>query len=120
MTAEMIEWTLLLLEWIRGEILDGWPDSKLRGSAPELDPEGYTIRFRENGDEYWMVIGPEVIRGVPVDRVEALLHTQGWIGKMRKTGCLHIGIHSTNPTNPQLHPCPYTAEPLKPSHRPDF
>jgi hypothetical protein len=120
MNAEMIEWTLLLLEWIRGQILEEWPESRLRGSEPDFDTDGYTIRFRENEDEYWMVIGPEVIRRVPVDRVESLLSTQGWVGKMRETGCLHIGTHTKEPNMPQLHPCPYTVAPPRPFPRRDL
>jgi len=120
MTAEMIEWTLLLLEWLKERVLEDWPETRLRGSAPELDPDGYTIRFRENGDEYWMVILPEVIQRVPVDRVEDLLFSERWVDRMKATGCLHIGLREEEGSHPQLHPCPYTAGSPRPSNRPDF
>lgn len=120
MNAEMIEWTLLLLEWIRGRIAEEWPASQLRGSAPDMDPGGYTIRFRENGDEFWMVIMPEVIQQVPVDRVENLLSVEGWVERMRETGCLHIGTDERQPSLPRLHPCPYTVDTPRRSHREDI
>ena len=109
MTAEMIEWTLILLEWIRERIPEDWPEAKLRGSSAELDADGYSIRFREGEEEYWMVITPEAILGVPVERATELLSEKGWIGRMKQTGCLHLGVKKGEKGEPELHPCPYTA-----------
>ena len=108
MTAEMIEWTFLLLEWIKGRVPEVWPDSKFRGNSPELDPDGYSIRFRENGDEYWMVITPEVIQRVALEQVTKLLEAEDWIAHIKRTGCLHLGLKPGKEDRPELHPCPYT------------
>jgi len=109
MTAEMIEWTLFLLEWIREKVPEEWPEAQFRGNSAELDPEGYSIRFRQDGEEYWMAIEPEVIRGVTVNRVTTLLEAEKWIVHLKRTGCLHIDTQKGKADWPELHPCPYTA-----------
>ena len=108
MTVEMIEWTLVLLEWIKGRVPETWPQAKLRGSVSEFDPEGYSIRFRENGDEYWMVIAHETIQFATVEQVTKLLKAEDWIGHMKRTGCLHVGLQEEGTGRPVLNPCPYT------------
>ena len=115
MTAEMIEWTLFLLEWIRGRVPEDWPEAKFRGSTPELDEDGYSIRFREDGEEYWMVIDPEVINRVRVEEVTDLLQGEDWIGHVKRTGCLHLGLKAGKGILPELHPCPYTKPALQSS-----
>lgn len=108
MTAEMIEWTLVLLEWIKGRVLESWPEAKLRGSVSEFDPDGYSIRFRENGDEYWMVVGHEVIQLATVGQVTELFQKEDWIAHMKRTGCIHVGLPEEGTGKPALNPCPYT------------
>jgi hypothetical protein len=110
MTAEMIEWSLLLLEWMKGSIFEHWPEVSLRGSTPEIESEGYDIRLRENGEEYWMVVHPDLMQTVPVEQAIKLLEKEDWIAHMKRTGCLHLGLKKGVAPAPDLHPCPYKAD----------
>ena len=109
MTAEMIEWTFFLLEWIREKVPEEWPEAQFRGNSAELDPDGYSIRFRQDGEEYWMAIQPEVMQGVTVKDVTDLLVAENWVEQLKRTGCLHIGTQKGKKDLPELHPCPYAA-----------
>ena len=110
MTAEMIEWSLVLLEWIKGSLYEEWPDVSLRGSSPEIDSEGYDIRFRESGEEYWMVVQPDLMKGTAVEEVIRLLEKEDWIAHIKRTGCIHLGLKEGGAAEPHLHPCPYGSE----------
>jgi hypothetical protein len=110
MTAEMIEWSLILIEWIKGSIYENWPDVSLRGSSPEIDSEGYDIRLRENGEEYWIVVHPDAMRAVSVEQAIKLLEKEDWISHIKRTGCIHLGLSEGGVPEPDLHPCPYVAD----------
>ena len=93
MTAPMIEWTLEVLEWIRGQLPDKWPEVQLRGSAPDaLSPDGYRIRFRHDGRQFWLVLSAPAIENAAVHDVASLLEAQDWIGLMRDFGAISVGV----------------------------
>lgn len=93
MTAPMIEWTLEILDWIRPQLWNRWPEAKMRGSAPDPDPEGYRIRFRDRGRQFWLILSPEVIGSFAVSDVQSLLEAGDWIRLLRKAGGLRVGVH---------------------------
>ena len=105
MNAGMIEWTLQILEWIRGQLPERWPEVQLRGSATdELSPDGYRIRFRADGMQYWLYLSAPAIENAAVGDVEALLEAQDWIRLMRDSGAISVGISEGPGQTPVLHP----------------
>ena len=92
MTAQAIEWTLEVLEWIRPQLWESWPEAKMRGSAPDFDPEGYKIRFRYQGRQFWLILSPDVIRESAVAEVKSALKAGNWIQLLRENGCLSVGV----------------------------
>ena len=102
MTAPMIIWTLELLDWVREQLLFRWPEVKLRGSAPDITPDPYRIRFRENGKQYWLVISPDAIRNTGVREVTSLLEESDWISNIQETGGLSVDVHGPTETQPVL------------------
>ena len=100
MTAPMIEWTLELLEWMRSELFEAWPTAKMRGSAPELTEEGYRVRFRDSGRQFWLHLSPAAMERVSVADVRHLLESQNWIALLRNTGILAVDVL------PEGHPRP--------------
>ena len=106
MTASMIVWTLELLEWVKEQLVERWPEVKLRGSAPDINPDPYRIRFRENGKQYWLVLSPNAIRNTGVAEVASLLETADWIPTMQKTGGIFVDVHEPTGTEPALMPWP--------------
>jgi hypothetical protein len=103
MTAPMIEWTLEVLEWIRGELWEKWPEAKLRGSAPELSPEGYKIRFRDRGRQFWLYLTPQVMLAAPVYAVTSLLGSSDWIRRLQESGQISVELHDRRVGVPVLH-----------------
>lgn len=102
----MIEWTLEVLEWIRGQLFEGWPGVKMRGSAPELTPEGYRVRFRDRGRQYWLNFSPDVMDNTSVDDVRALLEGRNWIPLLQDTGTLTVDVTPQDRTRPTLNLLP--------------
>ena len=91
MTAPMIEWTLELLEWIRDQLFECWPEASMRGSAPELTPEGYKVRFRDQGRQFWLILSPDAIWKTSVADVRSALEAENWIPLLREQGTLSVG-----------------------------
>ncbi len=106
MTASMIVWTLELLEWVKEQLIQQWPEAKLRGSASDIGRGPYRIRFRENGEQYWLVLSPDAIRNTGVVEVASLLETADWIPNMRKAGGIFVDVHKPTGTQPALIPWP--------------
>ena len=104
MTAPMIEWTLEVLEWIRPQLWKSWPEAEMRGSAPDLEMDGYRIRFRDRGRQFWLTFSPEVIQRSSVSEVQSVLEAGDWIRLLRKSGGLSVGLHDHSPGKPSLHP----------------
>ncbi|MFC1574451.1 hypothetical protein ACFL5A_04130 [Gemmatimonadota bacterium] len=102
MTAPMIEWTLEVLEWVRAQVWENWPEAKIRGSAPELCPEGYKIRFRDQGKQFWLVLSPQAIWGASVSDVTSLLESRSWIETLREAGKISVNLHEQTPGMPVL------------------
>jgi len=106
MTALEIEWTLEVLDWIRPQLWRSWPEAEMRGSTPELDPEGYRIRFRDRGRQFWLILSPEVIRQSVVSEVRAVLEAGDWLQLLRKSGGLLVGLHDPPRRGPSLRAFP--------------
>ena len=106
MTASMILWTLDLLDWVREQLVEGWPEAKLRGSAPDITPDPYGIRFRESGKQYWLVLSPDAIRNTGVSEVTALLETMDWIPTIKETGGISVDVRGPTGRQPVLIPWP--------------
>jgi hypothetical protein len=102
MTAPMIEWTLELLAWIREQIFEHWPQVRLRGSAPDVDPTPYGIRFRDENTEYWLTLLPATMTGTGVDEVQFLLEGENWISLLKEWGSITVGTEVGSPTRPAL------------------
>jgi hypothetical protein len=102
MTASMIEWTLEVLDWIRPQLWRSWPEAEMRASAPEMDPEGYKIRFRDRGRQFWLILSPEVIQHSTVSEVQSLLEAGDWIRLLRSSGALSVGVHDHPRQGPSL------------------
>ena len=109
MTAPMIEWTLEMLEWVKAQLFVGWPEAKMRGSAPELGPDGYRIRFRDQGRQFWLVLSPDAIGNTSVGDVRKTLEEENWIRLLKDTGSISVGVREETPTRPVLNPL-YTME----------
>ncbi len=105
MTAPMIEWTLEVLDWIRTQLWEKWPEAQLRGSAPDVHPVPYRIRFRENGIEYWLNLEPQAMQHAAVADVRSLLEAEDWIHLLKTTGCVSVGVHERELSKPVLQPC---------------
>ena len=105
MTAPMIEWTLEVLDWIRTQLWEKWPEAQLRGSAPDIHPVPYRIRFREDGIEYWLNLEPQAMRNAAVADVRSLLEDADWIRLLKETGCVSVGVHEQELSKPVLQPC---------------
>ena len=106
MTASMIVWTLELLDWVHGQLVYRWPGVKLRGSAPDIAPDPYRIRFRKNGKQYWLVLSPDTIRSAGVAEVTSLLEDNDWISQIQKTGGISVDLDGPTETQPVLIPWP--------------
>lgn len=106
MTASMILWTLDLLDWVREQLVDSWPGVRLRGSAPDISPDPYRIRFRENGKQYWLVLSPDAIRNTGVAEVTSLLESADWISTLQRTGGISVDVSEPSSTQPVLIPWP--------------
>jgi len=106
MTASMIVWTLELLDWIKEQLYEQWPEVKLRGSAPDIGLGPYRIRCREGGEQYWLVLSPDTIRNTEVSQVVSLLETAEWIPTMQNTGGVVVEVREPSGTKPFLMPWP--------------
>jgi len=113
MTASMIVWTLELLDWVRGQLVSHWPEVKLRGSAPDITPDPYRIRFRENGKQYWLVLSPDAIRNTGISDVTSLLEANDWISTIKKTGGISVDVREPTETRPVLIPWPVLGPEVK-------
>jgi len=102
MTAPMIEWTLEILEWVRAQLFENWPEAQLRGSAPDLDPEPYRIRFRDKGKVFWLTLLPPAICNTAVSDVTSLLESEDWIRLMQDTGQVSVGVQEHTKNAPAL------------------
>jgi hypothetical protein len=102
MTAQMIEWTLEVLEWIRPQLWESWPEAEMRGSYPELEPEGYKIRFRDQGRQFWLILSSDVIRKSAVSEVKSALEAGNWIEVLRQNGSLSVGLLKKRGGQPSL------------------
>lgn len=102
----MIEWTLEVLEWIRTQLFECWPEVKMRGSAPELTPEGYRVRFRDQGRQYWLCFSPDAMDNASVDDVRALLMARNWIPLLQSTGTLAVDVTPEDRSRPVLNSLP--------------
>ncbi len=106
MTAPMIEWTLEVLDWIRTQVWEKWPEAQLRGSAPDIHPVPYRIRFRDDGVEYWLTLQPQTMCNAAVADVRSLLEEEDWISLLKTRGCVSVGVEGNDRTRPVLEPCP--------------
>ena len=106
MTASMILWTLELLDWVHGQLISAWPGVKLRGSAPDITPDPYRIRFRKDGKQYWLVLSPDTIRNAAVADVASLLEATDWISTIQETGGISVDLDGITETRPVLIPWP--------------
>ena len=106
MTAPMIEWTLEVVEWVKAQLFVGWPEAKMRASAPELAPEGYRIRFRDGGRQYWLILSPDAIWNTSVGDVRSILEEEDWIRLIQNTGSISVGIGVGTPSRPVLNRLP--------------
>ena len=120
MTPSMIVWTLELIEWVHQQLMNRWPTAKLRGSAPDVTPDPYRIRFRDGGKQYWLVLSPDVIRNTGVVDVVSLLETTDWICTMKKTGGVFVDVHEPTDTQPVLIPWPALGPEVKPDQVPSY
>lgn len=102
MTAGMIEWTLEVLEWIRPQLWERWPEVEMRGSSPELSTDGYRIRFRDRGRQFWLVFDPALIQGAEVAEVQSILEAGHWLQVLRDAGSLHVERGEQPPHLPVL------------------
>jgi len=102
MTAPMIEWTLEILDWIRPQLWENWPEAKMRGSSPELGPDGYKIRFRDRGRQFWLTLSPDAIRHTTVSDVKSALEAEDWIQLLRNTGSISVGVQEEHQGRPVL------------------
>ena len=102
MTAPMIEWTLEILDWIRPQLWERWPEAKMRGSAPELGDEGYKIRFRDQGRQFWLILCPDLIQKTAVSDVQSVLEEEGWIELLREKGAISVCIQDRSRGRPIL------------------
>ena len=106
MTASMILWTIELLDWVREQLVESWPGARLRGSAPDITPEPYRIRFRKDGKQYWLVLSPDAIRNTGVADVTSLLDSSDWVTTLQRTGGISVDVHEPTGTQPVLIPWP--------------
>ena len=106
MTAAMILWTLEMLDWVREQMVLGWPGAKMRGSQPDIAPDPYRIRFRDDGKQYWLVLSPDAIRDTRVSDVASLLAGTDWIHTIQKTGGISVDVEDSKGTRPVLLPWP--------------
>jgi hypothetical protein len=104
MTASMIEWTLEVLDWIRPQLWERWPEAEMRGSSPELSPDGYRIRFRDRGRQFWLVFSPELIQYSTVAEVQSLMNAGDWLQVLRESGSLRVERGKDPPHRPVLIP----------------
>ena len=104
MTAPMIEWTLEVLDWIRPQLWKNWPEARMRGSAPDLELDGYRIRFRDRGRQFWLIFSPEVIQQSSVSEVQSVMEAGEWLPLLRKSGGLSVGVHDHPRQGPSLRP----------------
>ena len=104
MTASMILWTLEFLEWVRQELSESWPTAKLRGSAPDINPEPYRIRFRAEGAQYWLVLSPDAVQNVRMEAVASLLESTDWISTLKATGGISVDTLGCGDPTPVLIP----------------
>jgi hypothetical protein len=102
----MIMWTLDLLDWLRDQLADRWPEVRLRGGETDFDPEPYRIRLRENGKQYWLFFSPDAIRGTGVADVASLLERSDWISMIRNTGGISVTVSEPRKRDPILVPWP--------------
>ena len=102
MTASMIEWTLEVLEWIRAQVWEHWPEAKVRGNHPDLDDVGYRIRFRDQGKQYWLVLSEEAILSASVSDVTSLLESDRWMDVLKEAGQIVVGVHDDDSGAPVL------------------
>jgi hypothetical protein len=113
MTPSMIMWTLDLLDWVRGQMADRWPEVRLRGGETDIDPEPYRIRFRDGRQQYWLVLSPDAIRRTGISQVTSLLEGSDWISTLQKTGGVSVGIHDAPEASPVLLPWPFKGPEVK-------
>ena len=106
MTASMIVWTLELLDWVHQQLRDRWPHARLRGSAPDISPDPYRIRFRDNGKQYWLVLSPAAIQNTGVAEVASLLEATDWICTIKEKGGVFVDVREPTDTQPVLIPWP--------------
>jgi hypothetical protein len=106
MTSSMIMWTLELLDWVHRQLEESWPKARLRGGAPDITPEPYLIRFRDDSKQYWLVLSPAAIRNTEVADVVSLLEVANWIPTMKNTGGVIVDVRETTDTHPVLIPWP--------------
>ncbi len=114
MTASTILWTLELLEWVRQELFERWPAARLRGSAPDITPEPYRIRFRADGAQYWLVMSPDAIQNAGMEEVTSLLEAEDWISILKVTGGISVDILGPGDPTPVLIPWPPLGPELDP------
>jgi len=98
----MILWTLEILDWINDQLFHRWPEVKLRGSAPDVDPEPYRVRFRDDKWEYWLTFSPKTMSHTSVAAVRDLLEKEDWIGRLRTQGQLQVDVCEETGTRPVL------------------
>jgi len=116
MTAPMIVWTLEVVEWVKAQLFTGWPEAKMRASAPELSPDGYRIRFRHEGRQVWLTLSPDAIEQTSVGDVRTILENEDWIRLLQDTGSLSVGVEAGTPSRPVLNRLHTMEVKLAPSH----
>jgi hypothetical protein len=104
----MIMWTLELLDWVHWQLKESWPKAKLRGGAPDIAPEPYLIRFRDDGKQYWLVLSRAAIQNTQLADVVSLLEVTDWIPTMKETGGLIVDLREPTDIQPVLNPWPVT------------
>ena len=113
MTSSMIMRTLELIDWVHWQLKESWPQARLRGGAPDITPEPYLIRFRDDGKQYWLALSPAAIRNTQVADVVSLLELTNWIPTMKEAGGVIVDVREPTDTQPLLIPWPATGPEVK-------
>jgi hypothetical protein len=74
----------------------------MRGSAPELGDEGYKIRFRDQGRQFWLILCPDLIQQTDVSDVQSVLEAEDWIELLRNKGAISVCIQDRSRGRPIL------------------
>jgi hypothetical protein len=74
----------------------------MRGSAPEVGDEGYKIRFRDQGRQFWLILCSDLIQQAAVSDVQSALEAEDWIELLRDKGALSVCVQDRSRGRPIL------------------